>query len=288
MIVDDSRSQSAYYATVLGQAGITTHIVNDPLTVMKPLFEFEPDLILIDIYMLGCNGIELAKVIRQLEKFVSIPIVFLSAEKDLDQKFAAMGLGGDDFLTKPIQPQHLATSVTSRIHRSLMLRSFMVHDSLTGLLNHTSIKDQLEREVSRVKRQGIQCCFVMIDIDFFKKVNDTYGHLAGDRVIKSLSRLLKQRTRSSDAVGRYGGEEFAIILSDTNSLNAVSVMDSMREDFSRLLHSGNGIEFAVTFSCGVANISDFADATLTSDAADKALYIAKREGRNRVVLWNPS
>lgn len=287
LIVDDSPTLTAYYTTILTQAGVHTYTVNDPLAMMEPLHEFEPDLILIDMYMPGCSGMELAKVIRQLDKFVSIPIVFLSGEKDLDKQLAAMDLGGDDFLTKPIQPQHLVASVTSRIRRSLMLRSFMVRDSLTGLLNHTVIKDQLDREVARSKRQGTPCCFAMIDIDFFKKVNDTYGHAAGDRVIKSLSRLLKQRLREVDAVGRYGGEEFAVILTDTNSATATKVLDIIREDFSRLNHFSEQTEFSVTFSCGVADVQDFNDAIKLCNAADKALYQAKHHGRNQVVEAQP-
>jgi diguanylate cyclase (GGDEF)-like protein len=284
LIIDDSPSLTAFYAAVLEEVGMVTRSINDPLDVMQPLLEFEPDLILIDMYMPGCNGMELARVIRQLEAFISIPIVFLSGEKDIDKQLVAMNLGGDDFLTKPIHPQHLVASVSSRIRRSLMLRSFMVRDSLTGLLNHTAIKDQLDREVARSKRAGVRCCFAMVDIDFFKKVNDTYGHPVGDRVIKSLSRLLKQRLRESDAVGRYGGEEFAVILADADSATARKVLDTIREDFSRLRHMSDGVEFSVTFSCGIADVADFPDAKKMADAADRALYTAKHAGRNQVSI----
>lgn len=284
LIVDDSESITSYYAAVLELAGMEVKVVNNPSHIMGPLLEFTPDLILLDIYMLGCNGLELAKVIRQQDAFVSIPIVFLSAEGNLEKQLFAMGLGGDDFLTKPIQPEHLISSVTSRIRRSLILRSFMVRDSLTGLLNHTAIKEQLDREVARAKRQKIPCSFAMVDIDFFKKVNDTYGHPAGDRVIKSISRLLKQRLREMDTVGRYGGEEFAVILGNTDGATAAKVLDAIRKDFSQLRHLVDGKEFSVTFSCGVADISLFSDPTMLGDAADKALYKAKRAGRNQVVL----
>lgn len=284
MIIDDSPAITAFYAVVLEQAGMVTSVVNDPLEVMGPLIEFSPDLILIDMYMPGCDGMELAKVIRQFEAFVSIPIVFLSAEKDIDKQLSAMTLGGDDFLTKPIQPQHLVSSVSSRIRRSLLLRSFMVRDSLTGLLNHTAIKDQLAREVARARRQGTPFSFAMVDIDHFKRVNDTYGHPVGDRVIKSLSRLLKQRLRENDSVGRYGGEEFAVIFSDTDGPTAVKVLDTIRHDFSHLRHLADGTEFSVTFSSGVADGGVFCEVTALSDAADKALYQAKHAGRNRIVL----
>ena len=258
--------------------------VNNPFNVIDALLEFTPDLILIDLYMPECNGTDLAKVIRQLDAYVSIPIVFLSAENDLDKQLFAMGLGGDDFLTKPIQPQHLISSVTSRIRRSLMLRSFMVRDSLTGLLNHTAIKDLLNGEVAGAIRQKKHMSFAMIDIDNFKQINDSHGHPAGDRVIKSLSRLLNQRLRSSDLVGRYGGEEFAVVLVDADRMTAMKVLDNIREDFSQLRHLADDKEFTVTFSCGIADVSQFPNTAKLSDAADKALYKAKHAGRNQVML----
>ena len=284
MIVDDSVAVTAYHTAILEQAGMLVKAINDPLIVTEALFEFTPDLILIDIYMPVCNGMELAKVIRQLDAFVSIPIVFLSTESNLDTQLFAMGLGGDDFLTKPILPEHLISSVNSRIRRSLMLRSFMVRDSLTGLLNHTAIKDQLDSEVARAKRLKKPLSFAMIDIDNFKRVNDTFGHPVGDRVIKNLSRLLKQRLRASDLVGRYGGEEFAVVLVDADGASALKILDNIRNDFSQLSLVADGKEFSVTFSCGIADVTQFPDANRLCDAADKALYKAKRAGRNQVAL----
>lgn len=284
MIVDDSLALTAYHSAVLEQAGMEVKAINDPLKVTDMLPEFSPDLILIDLYMPECSGLDLAKVIRQLDAFVSIPIVFLSAESNIDKQNTAMGLGGDDFLTKPIEPQHLISSVTNRIRRSMMLRSFMVRDSLTGLLNHTAIKDMLDGEVAWAMRHKKPLSFAMVDIDLFKLVNDNYGHPAGDRVIKSLSRLLKQRLRSSDLVGRYGGEEFAVVLVDADAAAAMKVLDTIRNDFSRLRHLADENEFRVTFSCGVADISEFPDAARLCDAADKALYQAKHAGRNQVTL----
>lgn len=284
LIVDDSTSMASYHSAVLERAGMAVKVVNDPMEVMRPLREFSPDLILMDVYMPECSGMELARVIRQLEAFVSIPIVYLSAENDLDKQLSAMSLGGDDFLTKPIKPEHLVSSITSRFQRSRMLRSFMVRDSLTGLLNHTAIKDQLEREVARAKRSKTPLSYAMVDIDHFKQVNDTYGHPVGDRVIKSLSRLLKQRLRETDVIGRYGGEEFAVIMSNTDGRSAMKVMNDLREAFSRLNHLAEGEEFSTTFSCGIAEVALFKDAIKLGDSADKALYEAKHAGRNCVVL----
>lgn len=283
LIVDDSVSLANYYAAALEQAGMLVSVVSDPLDVLKPLFDFSPDLILVDMYMPGCNGVELAQVIRQIDAFIGIPIVFLSAETNLDKQLSAVGLGGDDFLTKPIEAQHLISSVSSRIKRSLVLRSFMVRDSLTGLLNHTAIKERLNHEVARAKRQGKPLAFAMVDIDHFKKVNDTYGHPVGDRVIRSLSRLLKQRLRENDLVGRYGGEEFAVIIIDADSSTAMKIIDTIRNDFAQLRHLAGNQEFTASFSCGVADTLNYGDSSRLTDAADKALYNAKHAGRNQIM-----
>jgi diguanylate cyclase (GGDEF)-like protein len=160
----------------------------------------------------------------------------------------------------------------------------MIHDGLTGLLNHTAIKEELAREVVRSNRLNTPLSFAMVDIDFFKKVNDTYGHAAGDRVLKSLARLLKQRLRETDIVGRYGGEEFAVIMNDTEATSAAKVIDEIRNVFSRLLHLSHDEEFFVNFSCGIADLKHFSDVASLSEAADKALYQAKQRGRNKVVV----
>jgi diguanylate cyclase (GGDEF)-like protein len=288
LIVEDSRQLARFYTAILEQAKMLTVTVTDPLQVMQPLTEFRPDLILMDVYMPNCSGLELARVIRQQEAFLSIPIVFLSAETDLTRQLQAMSFGGDDFLTKPIQPGHLVTAVTSRAERSRALRSFMVRDSLTGLLNHTATKEQLDRELARAVRSNQPLALAIIDIDRFKLVNDTYGHPTGDQVLKSLARLLRQRLRGSDIVGRYGGEEFAVILPETDGPTAVRVIDAIRVGFGQVRQRADSGFFAVTFSCGIAAFPAHTDATRLLDAADKMLYEAKNAGRNQTLLAPPA
>ncbi|MFZ4665340.1 MAG: diguanylate cyclase [Prochlorotrichaceae cyanobacterium] len=288
LIVEDDPVLADYYQLILEEAGMKTIIVTNPTEVMEPLIEFKPDLILMDVYMPDCTGLELAAVIRQQETFVGIPITYLSRETDVETQMVAMSLGGDDFLTKPIQPDHLVAAVTSRVQRSRTLRSLMVRDSLTGLLNHTNIKEQLHIEVARSDRHNCPLSFAMLDIDNFKQVNDTYGHLAGDRVIKNLARLLRQRLRQTDILGRYGGEEFAVILTDTDGETAVKVLDAIRLDFGQVRQQLSDTGVSITFSCGIASFPDYLDATHLNDAADQALYKAKRRGRNRTVLAIPS
>ena len=164
----------------------------------------------------------------------------------------------------------------------------MIQDSLTGLLNHTRVLEQLDLEIARASRENEDLSFVMIDIDHFKAVNDQYGHPIGDRVIRSLARLLKQRLRKSDSIGRYGGEEFAVILPKTDPKMAGALINEIRESFSKIQHKSNSEElpeFTCTFSAGVAHITEKLNSVDSlCQAADKALYAAKHSGRNCVVL----
>ena len=284
LIVDDSPALAAFYAAHLQEAGFVTQVVNDPLKTLEALDEQAPELILLDMNMPGASGEEVARVIRQQDAFLSIPIVFLSAESDVGRQREAMSLGGDEFLQKPIQPEHLISAVKSRVIRYRALRALMVRDSLTGLLNHTNFKERLRAEAARSKRQGRMLSVALLDIDFFKKVNDGYGHPAGDRVIKSLSRLLRQRLRGADVIGRYGGEEFAVALPDTSGDKAALVLDQIRVSFAAIVQHAGDRTFQVTLSAGVAQYRDGSDGESLIQSADEALYKAKHGGRNRVEI----
>ncbi len=283
LIIDDDPEISAFYALTLQRQGMETRVLNQPLQVMEQLVNFKPDLILMDMYMPECNGYELARAIRQMEAYVSIPIVFLSSETCVKRQLVAMRMGGDDFLTKPIEPDHLVSSVTIRAERMRVIRNFTERDSLTGLYNRSMSEEHLELAVMRARRSGGSLTFAMIDIDAFKRINDTYGHPTGDRVIVTLARLLQQRLRKTDIVGRFGGEEFAVVLPDTDLDAAREVLDKIRQSFAVVRHAYAKGEFSVTFSCGVAAYPDYGDVSTLCDAADKALYRAKEGGRNRVV-----
>lgn len=288
LIVDDEPIAATFFADTLREAGMHALVITNPIEIMQPLAEFRPDLILMDMYMPSCNGLDLAAVIRQQEEYVGIPIVFLSAETSLDKQLEAMRLGGDDYMIKPIAPEHLISAVTSRVLRSRTLRSFMVRDSLTGLFNHTTTKEHLEIELARAMRNQTPLAFAILDIDRFKLVNDTYGHTTGDRVLKSVARLLRDRLRHSDIIGRYGGEEFAVVLVGTDGPTAVMVLDQIRAGLAQIRQQADGEAFTVTFSCGIACFTDYSDAPKLTEAADKALYAAKRSGRNCVVLADRS
>lgn len=284
LIVEDSSISMAYYSSVLEQAEMQIKSLEDPMKLLDVLNSFSPDLILMDLYLPGCNGIELSKVVRQIDGFQNIPIVHLVNANDLNTQSEVMNLRGSDFLLKPISPTQLVAAITSRVSRMRSLHSLMILDGPTGLLNHTAIKEELAREVIRSNRLNTPLSFATIDVDCFKKLNDNYGYAAGDRVVKSLARLLKQRLRETDVVGRYGGDEFSVILNDTDAASAAKVIDEIRSVFNRSMHLSQDDEFFVSFSCGIADLAHFSDVTGLTEAAERAMFQAKQRGRNKVVV----
>ncbi|MFD2110409.1 diguanylate cyclase [Thiorhodococcus fuscus] len=282
LILDDEVRSGDYYAELLRGAGMHAVAISEPRRLLDSLNEVDPELILMDLHMPDCNGIEAARIVRQDERYTSVPIVFLSGESDRQRQLSAMGTGADDFLSKSIGDTYLVSAVELRIARFRSLTALIRQDSLTGLLNRIAFDLQVEAETSRASRSGSPLALAMLDIDHFKRINDTYGHPVGDRVIKSLAQLLRKRLRRYDIIGRYGGEEFTILMPDTPLAAAEKVLNELREQFALLLLSSAGDHFHCTFSAGLAALDDHPGQELTA-VADAALYEAKRLGRNRVV-----
>lgn len=286
LVIDDDPRQADYHALVLQRTGMQTKVLYEPSMIFDALAEFDPELLLFDVYMPGCSGVELAKIVRQIPTYLSVPIVYLSVERDVDIHLDSMLMGADDFLTKPIEPQQLVTSVRIRASRARKLKWLMVRDSLTRLFNHGVTVDRLIQALALAQRQKSPLCVAMLDLDNFKSVNDAYGHPTGDKVLITLSQLLQQRLRNSDIIGRYGGEEFLVIFPDTPLKQARAVLDDLRDIFNAMpFASGKGAEqFSVSFSCGIAAMSEHCDAHSLIETADQLLYQAKMEGKNRIVL----
>ncbi len=282
LIVDDEPEMADYNAVILEGAGMIARRLDQPDRILEELSEFQPDLVLMDMYMPSSSGRDLARLIRQIPQFVGLPIIFLSSETDKRVQISAMRVGADGFLTKPIVPEDLVTSVIVRAERTRVLRTLMTRDSLTGLLNHTTLSQFLDASLASAGRNENQLSFVMLDVDHFKKINDTYGHPAGDQVLVALAQMLKRRLRSSDMVGRYGGEEFAIVLHDVSVDETAAIIDLIRQDFAALRFKAGNKEFSCSFSGGVAGFPDRRAADLLIEAADRALYAAKHNGRNQV------
>jgi diguanylate cyclase (GGDEF)-like protein len=195
----------------------------------------------------------------------------------------ARKFGGDDFIPKPVDPERLVSLVRLRAERAGSVRSAMERDGLTGLLNHARFKDRLVHELERCRRTGSELSYAMIDLDRFKQVNDTHGHLVGDRVIRALSNTLTTGLRKIDISGRYGGEEFGVILLDTALHAAANVIDKLRAQFSEIEFDGSESSFRASFSAGIGGSRHCPTAEQIISAADGALYAAKQAGRNRIM-----
>lgn len=284
LIIDDDVDLTALYSSILKSAGMVVEVLNEPNSLLESLASFRPELILMDIYMPNYDGVELSKVIRQDHSYLDIPIVFLSSEKDEQKQIAAVKVGADDFLCKPVASELLVSSLTARAERYRSLRTLVMRDGLTGLFNHTAIKEDLIAKISSASRTVTCVAVAMIDLDNFKVVNDTYGHQMGDQVLRTLSHLLKQRLRKSDAVGRYGGEEFVVIFPNTTAEVARSVLEKVRVSFNRVVHVSEQGEFKVGFSAGVVDSRQTLNPDELLASADTVMYRAKASGKNKILL----
>jgi diguanylate cyclase (GGDEF)-like protein len=282
LIVDDDYDLASRYSLVLRDAGMLVEVLQDPAQIFEHLRVFNPEVVLLDVNMPHCTGPELAQIIRCNDDWLRIPIIYLSAETDIAKQMNALIKAGDDFVTKPISDNALVAAVFSRAQRARLLSDALSRDSLTGLLKHGDIKEQVAIELERALRTGDRASVVMLDIDHFKRVNDEHGHAAGDNVIRALANLLRQRLRRIDSLGRYGGEEFLAVLPDCTPQQAKQIVDEIRERFAELRFIADGGEFSCTLSAGVAGTDLHSQAEQLRERADKALYAAKHGGRNQV------
>lgn len=286
VIVEDDVELAQHLQCVLEEAGMVVTTFNKAEPLFEAISEINPELILMDLWLPGITGAETAALLGQMDRWSQIPIVYLSAESNPGLRGQALLRGGDAFLEKPINTTLLINLCKARVARLRKLEHTKNRDALTGLLKHASIKEALQDQWQLARRKNQAFCVVMLDIDHFKRVNDTYGHAVGDIVIAAVGTLLRQRFRSTDKLGRYGGEEFALVLLDCTSDNALSMVNSLREDFAAIRFTAGDASFSCTLSAGVADNQHFLDAAAESllEKADKALYQAKQSGRNRVCL----
>lgn len=287
LAVEDDADQEEFYRATLESAGYDVMVCPEPGELESHLSTWRPDLVLLDIHLPGVSGYDLSRWMRQHEAWATLPIIFITTDSPVTSRIESMRAGGDDHLTKPVTPALLLSAVAARIERARFIRSLLERDGLTGLLTHSAFMERLKAKVAQSRRSALMSsALAMIDLDFFKKVNDQHGHLTGDRVLVSLAALLKRRLRQSDTIGRYGGEEFAILIDDLNGSEALRLIERLREEFSSIEQEGpEGDRFTVSFSAGIA-LLDAETHTLEDwiDAADRALYRAKEAGRNRVTL----
>lgn len=278
LLVEDSKTDAYLACKYMGEVGVEVLHIRSAVGVLEAIEGFQPDLIISDLHMPECEGDQMAKIIRQ-DRDATMPIIFLSAEGDNKKQLLALAAGADGFIRKPLDMEPFIKVLKSTIRRSVALENRMRRDPLTNLLNRA----QFDTNMRRMAERGEPCALAVLDIDHFKAVNDTYGHPVGDQVICRLAKLLEDGVRSTDFVGRMGGEEFALLMPACDLENALSVIDRLRVQFSRHIFRGeDGGEFQCAFSGGLVEL--IADFSTAYKAADTALYESKKMGRNRVTV----
>ncbi len=282
LLLDDQASVGIFYKNLLENEGVEVLAISKADSIMAELETFHPDVFLLDMHMPGISGIEVAKLLRQQTKYDYVPIIFLSADEDVDTKLEVLQCGADDIISKNTAPSMIVQQIDSRIQRGQEIRYIASRDSLTGVLNHGQIMDAAANALRLAARQNSSTVVVMIDLDNFKQVNDTYGHLGGDKVLISLGRLLLQSIRETDYVGRYGGEEFMVIFNDADIQVIEGKINNILKSFRHIEYTINEQTFTCSFSAGLATSNNHDKLSSLISAADSALYKAKHAGRNQV------
>ena len=286
LTAEDDLNQIKFNTLVLERAGYLVEPCPNPENLLTLLESFNPDVLLMDVNMPHYNGFELARALRQDDRYQTLPIIFLTSLDEASDYIEGLQAGSDDYLVKPVDPQILLNCVRSRSKRSLIMRTITDQDGLTRLLNRASLMRQLDGFFSRASRYGEIVSVAMLDIDHFKEINDTHGHQAGDWVLRDLARFLQEQLRDSDLIGRYGGEEFLIVLPRLPSEEAHHVIDRIREEYRKKEQRLPGGELiTITFSGGIASFPE--QGTTRDDvigSSDAALYEAKRAGRNQIIV----
>ncbi len=287
VVVEDDPSQAQLFATWLGQINARVSVCGSARVAKDTLLNETPDLVLLDVDLPDIDGYALARLMRQDPRLALVPIVFLTARQTVADEIAGLRAGGDDFLAKPIDQQHLTQVVMTRTERGRRIRELVHRDGLTGVLNHATLMAELDHAISFAIRHGEAVCFLMCDLDHFKRVNDTHGHLVGDQVLMHVARVFRGCVRGSDLIGRYGGEEFGIILRRCPPANGKAIADKLRQALENSPVKGHhgAPDIAMHVSIGVATCPGSGmSASDVAAAADRALYRAKSAGRNRVEM----
>jgi len=294
LLVEDSYIERRKLGVFLTDWGFEYQAVGSGTEAIKLLEgQNPPDLVVLDWLLPGLDGIDVLRRIRKLSRGTYVYTVMLTAKTHKKDRITAMEAGADDYLSKPVDPTELRSRIVvgQRIlDLQQSLRFAATHDFLTNLLNRSEILAALEREMARGAREHNCTTIILADIDHFKRVNDTLGHAAGDEVLKEVSRRLKVDLRPYDLVGRYGGEEFLIILPGCNLENG-----ARRADTIRSLVCKDPIETpfgtaSATVSIGLTAASENRDRSVSEflREADLSMYEAKKKGRNRVEVFSPS
>jgi diguanylate cyclase (GGDEF)-like protein len=319
LIIDDLAENLGLLSEILKRAGYKVRRAIDGETGLMAAQTSLPNLILLDVKMEGMDGFEVCKKLKSDRLTADVPIIFLSAYGSVQEKIAAFGVGGLDFITKPFQAAEVIVRIENqltlcRLQKELIeknqqlekeindrqtaefelkqaysaLEKLAYLDGLTRVANRMYLDKFLHHEWNRAKREREALALILCDIDYFKNYNDTYGHLLGDRCLRQIARALSKAVqRSTDLVARYGGEEFCLVLSNTNLSGAIEIATAIQNRVRKLQipHDKSPISDRITLSLGLATYIPHPKTSIKYlvQMADKALYQAKAAGKNQFI-----
>ena len=254
LCVEDFEEQAAYLRSVLGAAGYEVQTLGDPRQFEEALAAFRPDLVLMDALLPEISGYELTRYVRQHARFAPLPVLMLTTESQLEGRIEGLKAGCDEYLLKPVAPALLLTAVAAHLERVRLLKGLMERDGLTRLLTRSAFLERSKEAYERARRETELAPFLMrLDLDSFKSVNDRFGYATGDRVLVAFSTLLRRQLRHGDVVGRYGGEEFAILVDSLDETGAERLSTRLCQKLAEMEHPApGGSSFRVTLSAGMA------------------------------------
>lgn len=280
LIVDDERYVSDVLNKKLSKAGYEVFKMSSGEEVFLKARELMPDLILLDIMLGEIDGMKIKQRLNEELKTASIPVIFLTAKGMTQDKIKGLGLGADDYITKPFILGELLARVKSVLTRRKLYEEIAMTDGLTKLYNVHFFKKQFSIFFNMAKRYGHIFTLVIIDVNDFKPINDTCGHIAGDFVLKKIAAMLKEGLRKADIVTRYGGDEFAVLLPGCDEKNAVKIMDKIKKKIKSQSFTFEDTvkKLSCSISVGLAVYSDkFTGETELFKAADSNMYQDKRK-----------
>jgi len=286
LVVDDIPANIEILKIHLGDVGYDMLEACDGPQALEILNEQgdDIDLVLLDVMMPGMSGLEVLKNIRNQNELMNIPVILVTANADDQNVAEGLDLGAFDYIIKPYSLMVLLARVRTALRekeRLDLLEKWATTDPLTELLNRRFFFELAERETERSLRHKNAISYIMLDIDFFKKVNDEYGHIVGDQTLVSLSQLIKKQLRKVDFCCRFGGEEFVICLPDTELKQAKEVAERLRVTVNKMPLNCTNQTFNISVSLGIACNKENESPEQTISRADTALYKAKAAGRNQ-------
>ncbi|HEY0839697.1 MAG TPA: response regulator [Vulgatibacter sp.] len=285
LVVDDDPDFARQVTAILEGDDMAVTSLTDVASMLEALSRQPPDLLLLDMEMPGMSGVDACRLVRMTPDWQDIPILFLTAQTGVEARIAAFEAGADDYLAKPVVPQEIRTRVRLRLERNRLLRERSDRDPLTGLLTRRALFDVLPARCAEARRHGRRLTIALLDLDYFKQINDRHGHLVGDRVLMRLGRLLASRFRVEDIRGRWGGEEFLVAFPGETPSTIQGVLERVLGEFSAVpFYDEKGNSFTCSFSVGISGApEDGGSVDALIQVADRRLYAAKRAGRARVV-----